>query len=112
MSEQITIGGRQITVRPLTMRQIRDVLDALKDDGKGEKRAHIIDVVFNDEVPAVAVSSATGLSLAELEGEFGQQEIRELLDKVRAVNPFFVGMMERLVSQVTLSAPSPIQSAG
>lgn len=110
MSEQITIAGRQVEVKGLTMKQIKDVLASLKDRSK-QQEAHVIDAVFDDDVPAVAVSMATGLSLAELEGDIGQQDMRDLLDKVKAVNPFFVGMMTRLISRATQNAPSSTESA-
>lgn len=109
MNETINIGGRSVAVKQLTMRQIREVLANLKERDGGP---HVLDMVFDDDVPAVAVSEATGLSLAELEGDFTQQEMRDLIDQVRAKNPFFVGMMERLCQAgMTQSAPSPTQSA-
>lgn len=106
MSETIKLGGRAVSVHALTMKEIREVLVALREKSK---EPHVIDMVFDDDVPAVAISAASGLSLSELEGEFTQQEIRDLLDKVRALNPFFVGMMERLCrAGMTPSAPSPV----
>ena len=143
MSEMIKLGGRTVSVHALTMKEIRDVLAALRDVpsggsendllvkqvaaaigvdltllqikdiyrvvGEHAKSPHVLDMVFDDDIPAVAVSAASGLSLAELEGDFTQQEIRDLLDKVRAINPFFVGMMERLCrAGMTPSAPSPV----
>lgn len=109
MSEQITVSGRQVEVKGLTMKQIKEVMANLK--GQNEKQeAHVIDAVFDDDVPAFAVSLATGLSLAELEGDIGQQDMRDLLDKVKAVNPFFVGMMTRLISLGTQNAPLSTES--
>lgn len=89
----IQIGGRDITVKQLNMSEVRDFVSSLDDDAE----AHIVDILFNDPVPAKAVSLATGLSLEELAGSFKQDEMRTLLDKVKAVNPSFVGMMERII---------------
>ena len=96
MGEHVTICGRDIEVRSLTMRQIREAVAKLKSgDVLLDGEPHIIDLLYDDSVPAVAVSLATGLSLAELAGDIDQVAMRDLLDKVRAANPFFVGMMER-----------------
>ena len=101
-TESLTIAGRPVTVRQLTMRQIRNVMAHLK---KKEAEPHIVDVVFNDSVPAIALAEASGLSLEELAGDFDQQDIADLLAKVKAINPFFVGMTERII-QGTPSGPS------
>lgn len=109
MNETIKLGGRTVAVHSLTMREIREVLVALREKGK---EPHVLDMVFDDDIPAVAISAASGLSLGELEGDFSQQEIHDLIEKIRAVNPFFVGMMERLCrAGMTQSAPSPVLSA-
>jgi len=98
MNEKITIGGREITVRQMTMADVRRFVAEMQQQADGqEPEPHVIDMLFDDPVPASAVSVATGLSLDELAGDFTQSEMRELLDAVKAANPFFVGMMERLV---------------
>lgn len=110
MSEQIKIAGRQITCKGLTMAQIRKVMDELQEMSKGNEKAHIVDLIYNDDVPALAIAASTGLSMEELAGEIGQQDMHDLIDKVRSVNPFFVGAMERLISPVIPSSPSPMES--
>jgi len=110
MSEQLTIVGRQIDIKQLTMRQIKDIVGALKKQDAGTD-VHIVDTLFDNDVPAVAVAAATGLSLAELEGEINQQDMHDLIEKVRAANPFFVGRMERLISSVIPKNPSSVASA-
>lgn len=98
MSDSIRIAGRDITPKPLDMAQVREFLDAMEKEAKDENSVpHIVDVLFNDEVPAKAVSISTGLSMDELGGKISQEDMRALLDKVRAVNPTFVGMMERFI---------------
>ncbi len=93
MSESINMAGREIEIKQLNMRQVREFIAGMDP----ETEPHIVDILFNDPVPAKAVSLATGLSLDELAGDFSQEEMRELLDKVKAVNPSFVGMMERII---------------
>lgn len=109
MGEQITLAGRKIEVKQLTMRQIKDVVAVLKKSQAGEE-VHVVDALFDNDVPAIAVSEATGLSMAELEGEISQQEMHDLIEKVRAVNPFFVGMMERVIASGTRKSPSSTES--
>ena len=94
MSESIKIAGRDITVKQLKMNQIREFVSSFGDD---RAKPHILDILFDDPVPAKAVSLATGLSMEELAGDLRQDEMRQLLDKVKAVNPSFVGMMERII---------------
>ena len=98
MSEQIKMAGRDIKVSQMNMAQIREVVAAMeKDSADKETKPHILDLVFDDDVPARAVSVATGLSMDELGGKFSQDECRKLLDLVKAANPFYVGMMERFI---------------
>lgn len=126
MSETIKISGREVTVRQLTMRQVREYIAYMAErnelrlawleyrrkveavetgtrvpeepsvEPEVEYRVHTVDMLFDDDIPAKVVSLSSGLSLEELDGDYTQQNIRELIDKVRAVNPFLVGMMERL----------------
>jgi len=98
MSDPVKIASRDISVKQLTMAEIRKFVAAMQAEAeKEDNKAHVLDMLFDDPVPAAAVSIATGLSMDELGGSFSQDEMRELLDKVKAVNPFFVGMMERLI---------------
>jgi hypothetical protein len=70
----------------------------------------VVDAVFDDDLPAVAVAASSGLSLDELAGDIGQQEMRGLIDKVKAVNPFFVGMMARIIARSIQNAPLSTES--
>lgn len=113
MAEQVTVSGRKIEVKQLTMRQIRNVLAELKKKGE----PHVIDTVFDDDVPAIALAEATGLRMDGEEGpdvvsllDLSQEEVKELLDTFKAVNPFFFGMMERIISMATQNAPSSAPS--
>lgn len=91
-------AGRDIDVKVLTVAQIKEVMEELDELKKPGAMFDIVDLLMDDEIPAVAVSKATGLSLAELGGEVVPQELSELFQEVRAKNPFYLGMMERLIS--------------
>jgi len=96
----VTVSGRKVTVKTLTVAEMREIVEEIRDAGKSDKSVldlHIVDLIFNDDVPTAAVAKASGLTLEELAGPIAPQEIKDLIDKVRAANPFFVGMMERLV---------------
>lgn len=99
MSE-IDFSGRKITARTLTVQQVRELLDEIKkqSDAKSILDLNVVDLLFDDDVPAIAVSKSTGLTLQELCGPVDPQLVRNVIDEVRAANPFFVGMMERMVN--------------
>jgi len=110
MSTIVNFSGRDIEVKTLTVRQIADYLDGMK---KKDPEVLALDLLFNDDVPANAVCLATGLTPQELSGDVKPSEVRELWDSVRAENPFFVGMMERLVKAgEQMQKPSSAQPAG
>lgn len=101
MSTSTKFSGREIEVRTLTVRDVKELLDEIKNEGRESKSVldlHVLDLLFDDDVPARAIAKSTGLSLEELSGNITPEEVHGLIDKVRAENPFFVGMMERLVS--------------
>jgi len=91
------LANRDITVRKFTMKDVHNYLEGMEKDNAAGGRPHVMDILFNDDVTARAVSMATGLSMEELAGNYTHDEMRALIDKVRAENPFFVGMMERIV---------------
>ena len=94
----VNFSGREVAVKTLSVSDVKDLLDEIRSDASGEQKPpHILDLLFDDDIPAAAVSKATGLSLTELAGNVKPQEARDLIDAVRAQNPFFLGMMERLV---------------
>lgn len=95
MSENVDFCGRTITVKTLTVRQIKYLIDEFQEN---DGRVDAIDLLFNDDVPSLAICMATGLSMDELMADVPPRVVKDLIDAVRAENPFFVGMMERLVA--------------
>lgn len=111
MAVDVKLSGRNVTVNTLNVAQVRELVEEMKTefaDGKSIFDINIVDLLFDDEVPAKAVSKATGLSLQELAGPHDPQEVKTLIDEVRAQNPFYVAMMERLVT-VGVGAAAKVQ---
>lgn len=110
-AEQVTIGGFDYRVRVLTMQDIRAVVRAMKDLGQDGAEIHIIDVLFDHEVPTAALKLATGMDDAALDA-LPPAEVQALLDAVARVNSFFVETWERrFASRATPSEPSSAPSA-
>lgn len=76
----------------LTVAQVRRVMDDLEN----EKSMHVVDLLFPDGIPALAISLSTGISIEELDGEKKPSEIAAVIEEVKAANPFFVKMLRRL----------------
>lgn len=107
---EIELSGRKITAKTLTVQQVRELLDAIQQQAAEKKtllQLDVVDLLFDDDVPAIAVAKSSGLSLKELAGPHDPQQVKELIDEVRAANPFFVGMMERLVGAGKSAVAAP-----
>lgn len=101
MATPVMFCGRNITVKTLTVSDVRELLDEMQKAGEEKKtilEQDVIDLLFDDEVTALAMAKATGLTTKELGGNVPPDDVRKLIDAVRAENPFFVGMMERLIT--------------
>ena len=110
-AEHVTAGGFDYRVRVLTMQDIRAVVRAMKDLGQEGAEMHVIDVLFDHEVPAAALKLATGLDDAALDA-LPPAEVQALLDAVARVNSFFVETwVRRFASRATPSEPLSAPSA-
>jgi hypothetical protein len=110
MGERMTVAGRDIEIKRLTMADIRDIVGELKQAGQEGSEPHIIDVFFNHDVPVAALRRATGLGDHEF-GSMDPEELFALLEAVKRVNVFFVETMaSRFYSRATQSAPSSTES--
>lgn len=82
-----------VEAKELTVGQIREILEKLEKGGT----THYGDLLFEgEEIPILAVSLSTGLSIDELEGDMTPSRLKEIIEEVRQANPFFAGMMKRL----------------
>ena len=110
-AEQVTINGTDYQVRVLTMQDIRAVVRAMKDLGQDGAEIHVIDVLFDHEVPVAALKLATGLDDAALDA-LPPADVQGLLGAVARVNSFFVETwVRRFASRATQSERSSAPSA-
>ncbi len=91
-TKSIKFNGEELTVRELTVSQVKQVVEALEDF-----HPSFIDVVMDRAVPAMAVCKSAGLELDNLENsDIALSELENLYDEVLSVNPILAAMMERL----------------
>ncbi len=90
-SKIIKFNGQELTVKELTVSQVKDVLRSLDTF-----EPHTLDILMDQPVTASAVCMASGISVEDLEGDLAPSEIQELYDAVLEVNPTFAAMLGRL----------------
>ncbi len=93
-SKTIRIGGREITVKELRVKDIRAILEDAGADGPPA----FIDLLFPDSLGGRAVQISTGLSAETLDEDFTPSQLEALLAAVDDVNPHFAAMAERLAA--------------
>lgn len=106
-----TFQGQSITVQELTVKQVRELFEKLKNEP-----SLFIDDLLDQPVPALAVSESTGIPLDQLE-EAKPSDLVDLCGQVVKVNPSLASMISRrieaadrleqvILSVKTLTAPS------
>ncbi|CCK81198.1 hypothetical protein [Desulfobacula toluolica] len=90
-TKTITIGERDITIKELSVAQIRDMMDEME-----KEKITTIDLLFPDSLPPVAIAGSTGISVKKLEEDFSPSELKQVIDGVENLNPFFANMMSRM----------------
>lgn len=106
-----TFQGQSITVQELTVKQVRELFEKLKNEP-----SLFIDDLLDQPVPALAVSESTGIPLDQLE-EAKPSDLVDLCGQVVKVNPSLASMISRrieaadrleqvILSAKTLTAPS------
>ncbi len=108
-SKTVTVGERDITVKELTVSQIRDLMDNLEKDTE----TYTIDMLFPDSVPAIAVSESTGIPIKKLEADFTPSELKQIIEGVENLNPFFTNMISRIakIGEAVLTEKASMPSA-
>lgn len=91
-TKTITIGDRDVSVKELTVAQVRGLMDNLEKDTE----IHTIDMLFPDGLPALAISESTGISIKKLEEDFAPSELKQIIAGVENLNPFFANMISRM----------------
>jgi len=92
MARELTFCGKAIVVRQLTTGEVADYLD------HADSPATVADILLNRLIPARVVATATGLTVADLNGDVLPSALSDLWDAVEAENPFFCRLMDRLTA--------------
>lgn len=111
-STMVTFQGKELTVKEMTVRQVREVFERLKN----EEQQLFIDELLDQPVPAMLITESTGVPLEQLESA-KPSELLPLCEAVIKVNPSFASMIKRrieaadrlekaLLSANNLTAPS------
>ena len=101
-----TFQNKTITVKELTVKQVREVFEQLTHEGQ-----LFIDDLLDQPVPAKVVTEATGIPLEDLE-EARPSELIALCGEVVKVNPTLASMIQRRIEaagrleKIILSAPN------
>lgn len=95
-SEITKFNGKEITVKELHVSEIRKVLSSFDDS----RAPHMVEVLFEDPIPLLGVTMATGLTAEDLDGDVPPSEVDTLLGKVREINPFLKGVLARIAAKV------------
>lgn len=99
-----TFQGQSITVHELTVKQVREIFERLRNE-----QPRFIDDLLDQPVPALAVSESTGIPIDQLE-EAKPSDLVDLCKQVVKVNPSLASMISRRIEaadrleQVILSA--------
>lgn len=93
--KQIEIGGRTVTVRELTVAEIRAWLRGLDQAEAGGRMQDLVDLALMDDVSLSDIERMTNLRMDEIE-EFTPSEIEAVVAVCREVNPRFFGLQDRL----------------
>lgn len=90
-----------MNIRELKLREVRDVFDAIGEQGP----LHIMDILFPGELPVMAVSMCSGISVDELEDK-SPSEMKSIINAVKKANPFLVEALDNMkqIGQEIISA--------
>ena len=86
-----TFQGQTVTIKELTVKQVREVFERLNKEG-----AQFMDDLINQSVPALIVTECTGVPIEQLE-EAKPSELVTLCAEVAQVNPSLASMILRRI---------------
>ena len=87
---EITFGGKQVTVRQLTVREVAAYMDDIPS------APTTADLLMDSVITEKAVRMATGLSAEDLNGDATPDELWKLWEAVEKANPSFAALQRRL----------------
>jgi len=91
-AKSVNIDDKEYTCKELTPGQVKEVLDEVE-----KAQANILDLLFPQSMPCIAVEISTGVTRDILE-EFPPSAYEVLLKTVEEVNPFFVALVKRILA--------------
>lgn len=93
MQDSINVKFKEnfITVKELTVKQVRESFERLKTDEQ-----LFIDELLDQPIPALIVTQSTGLTLEQLENS-KPSELIPLCEAIVKVNPSFASMIKRRI---------------
>ena len=83
--------GNKITVKELTVRQVRDCFARISDQ---KEEYFLLDDLLNQPVPAVVIEASTGISIETL-SRFEPSKLISLAKEVADVNPSLASLIKR-----------------
>lgn len=105
-TKTVVIGDRRVTVRELTVGEVRVWLNQL-----GSEPSELIGDALFEDISLGELYQMTDVSLSDLDN-FTPSELREVVTIAKELNPDFFGMRARLTAAVLRTpAPSNEQSA-
>ena len=99
-SKELQLGSISVTVRELTVIQVRDWLAAMVQPGD---QVDIIDQAFFHECSLSDLQRMTSLTHAQID-QLRPSDLRQVIALCKELNPDFFGFMARLVKPVAPTA--------
>lgn len=93
-SETVTIKGTEYIARPLTMLEIRNVMEEVEDK---KRDLSLVDLLFEDGIPSPAFFRSLRIDEKEIDNLYPEQ-VKELMEAVAAANPIYAAMEKRVAA--------------
>ncbi len=98
-SETIKIADQSFTAVPLTVKQIREVIEWREADSPFS----VIDLLFKDGLPSKAMLMSLSVTEEEIE-EFLPEQVQELMEAVAKANPTYADMEKRMSAMLATAS--------
>lgn len=93
LAKSVMVGDKEYVAKELDVMQVAELIEQLDND---KRSVHVIDFLFGDHMPAVAVAMSIGVTTEELSKLVDSPtEVIKLIDAVKEVNGFLSNALER-----------------
>ncbi|WP_375738075.1 hypothetical protein [Pseudomonas boanensis] len=99
-SREIRIGERRVTVRELTVAEVRQWLN----DAAGKVSVDTVDAMLFEEISLPDLARMTSLDVESM-GDWQPSQLREVIAAAKDLNKDFFAMRERIVSAFLPTQP-------